>query len=207
MARRRLELFEADQLDEINKRVREAAVEIMNQLGAEGPAWSGELRDSWRAVAVGPGTTAGEKSYWPYQLRDVPRLELSAAEYRRRSKFRIENEAPYAPYALDLEPGKFFRPDEEPEPIDQGKWQRFPGVGRPSDPHLRPEVGGDDDTNDKESSITAEEFWYEKFVTGNDLVTALRKGFTRDVRTKGRINPNNVTLTEFKRGGSRPSSS
>jgi len=45
----------ADALEALNRATRQAAVEIMNDLGKLGPAYSGEFRDSWIAVPVVKG--------------------------------------------------------------------------------------------------------------------------------------------------------
>jgi len=84
---------------------RHAAVEIMNSLAEQGPAYSGQFSSAWYAVEPGqtPGgpRSAGNNIY-KYDLRNVPKTKFRTGTY-----YEIVNGADYAPQALDLEEGRF----------------------------------------------------------------------------------------------------
>jgi len=156
-----------DALAAINTAARQAAVEIMNDLGKQGPAYSGEFRDSWIAVPAGKGASGGTGGEYPYQISDVPELSLSRREVARATKFTIENTQPYAEYALDLKEGRFYPPDEFgpiKKPVAEGS--REAGLTK------RGEV-----TNGSgDAKSTAELDWYVTYVNGGGLQKALERG-------------------------------
>ena len=94
-------------LEKVNETARHAAVEIMNDLAEKGPEWTGDFKNSWMAIPAGKGASGSAGGEYPYTLDDVPILSNTLAEMRRVTKFRLENRQPYAPYALDLEEGRF----------------------------------------------------------------------------------------------------
>jgi hypothetical protein len=156
-----------DALNAINQATRLAAVEIMNDLGKLGPAYSGEFRDSWVAVPVGTGASGRVGGEYPYQISDVPELSLSRREVARATKFSIENTQPYAEYALDLKEGRFYPPDEfEPlkRPVKEGS--RAGGLTK----------RGDVRSGDGEAKSTAQLDWYADYVNGGGLSKALERG-------------------------------
>ena len=156
-----------DMLKAINGACRQAAVEIMNDLGRLGPAYSGEFRDSWVAVPVGTGARGSINGEYPYQLSDVPELSLTRREVARAVKFSIENTQPYAEYALDLIEGRFYPPDKFgpiKEPVQTGS--------RPSGLSKR----GDVTAGTGDAKSTAELDWYVTYVQGGGLQKGLEKG-------------------------------
>ena len=156
-----------DALRAINEATRHTAVEIMNDLGRLGPAYTGNFRDSWIAIPVGTGASGRAGGEYPYQLSDVPELSLSRREVARVTKFTIENTQPYAEYALDLVEGKFFPPDEFgpiKTPVQEGK--------RPSGLTKRGQVN----TGIGKAKSTAELDWYVSYLKGGGLQKALEKG-------------------------------
>ena len=176
---------------------REAAAEIMTGLGDEGPAWSGDLRDSWTAVpiggarqtraGVGEGDTSKAVKGWPYSANDVPSVSIEPGQRTGGSVYRIENTAPHAPYALDLEPGKFFRPSDDPIPEKVDGWVQE-DVARPEQSHLR---GDQDPSRYGEWSVTADDNWYENFASGQGVQEALAQGVTRGLRAANRFASSN----------------
>ena len=158
-----------DALEAINEATRHVAVEIMNDLGELGPAYSGEFRDSWVAVPVGQGASGRAGGEYPYQLSDVPKLSLSRREVARAKKFVIENTQPYAEYALDLKEGKFYPPDEFgpiKDPGPEGTGSRAPGLTR----------RGEVTPGEGEAKSTAKLDWYTDYAGGGRMQKALERG-------------------------------
>jgi len=155
----------------VNESARHCALEIMNDLGKQGPAYTGIFRDSWVAVAKGGGSGGGGGEY-PYMLSDVPELSMRKKEIVRKTKFVIENTQPYAEYALDLKVGK-FRPDFDANgnpfpplktPVEEGKR----GGGLTFRGQIR--------SGDGEAKSTAELDWYTNYVQSGAIERALFKG-------------------------------
>ena len=156
-----------DALQAINEACRFSALEIMNDLGKLGPAYSGEFRDSWIAIPVGTGASGAAGGDYPYQLSDIPQLSEKRREVARATKFIIENTQPYAEYALDLREGVFFPPDEFgplKTPVKEGS--RSPGTTKRGD--IADGLG--------EAKSTAELDWYTTYVQGGAMQKALEKG-------------------------------
>jgi len=156
-----------DALRAINEATRQTAVEIMNDLGRLGPAYTGNFRDSWIAVPTGTGAGGRAGGEYPYQLSDVPELSLSRREVARVAKFTIENTQPYAAYALDLQEGRFYPPDEFgpiKKPVNEGN--RSGGLTKRGD--VNPGIG--------EAKSTAELDWYVNYIDGGGLQKALAAG-------------------------------
>ena len=157
----------SDALQAINTACRQTAVEIMNDLGRLGPAYTGEFRDSWIAIPFGTGATGNVGGEYPYQLSDVPELSLRRREVARVVKFTIENTQPYAEYALDLVEGRFYPPDEFgpiKTPVKEGR--RNPGLTK------RGEVTSDEG----KAKSTAELDWYTTYSRGGGMQKALERG-------------------------------
>ena len=166
-ARNDIRKLAPDALNAINQACRQAAVEIMNDLGGLGPAYTGNFRDSWIAVPVGQGASGTAGGDYPYQISDVPNLSLTRREVARVTKFTIENTQPYAAYALDLEEGRFYPPDEFgpiKEPVKTGS--RSSGLTK----------RGDVNSGIGEAKSTAELDWYVNYIKGGGLQKALATG-------------------------------
>jgi hypothetical protein len=157
----------SDALNAINQACRQAAVEIMNDLGRLGPAYTGNFRDSWVAIPVGQGASGTAGGDYPYQISDVPNLSLTRREVGRVTKFTIENTQPYAEYALDLKEGRFYPPDEFgpiKKPVNEGS--RADGLTKRGD--VNPGIG--------DAKSTAELDWYVNYIKGSGLQKALSAG-------------------------------
>ena len=155
-----------DALNAINQATRQAALEILNDLGDRSPAYTGEFRDSWVAVPVGTGAGGTAGGEYPYAISDVPELSSSRREVARVKKFTIENTQPYAEYALDLKEGRFYPPDEFgpiKTPVKEGG--RAPGLTK------RGDVSGEG-----KAKSTAELDWYVDYIEGGGMQKALEKG-------------------------------
>ena len=134
----------------LNDGVRNAAVRVMNDLGKKGPVWSGEFRDSWIAVSKQKGQV---------------------------KKIEITNTSKWAKYALDLEPGRFFIPKNQPNPkgkvVESGKrdittttfrGQISSGVGK--------------------ARITAPLDWYSRYLRGGEFRQSLGRGLKMGFKGK-----------------------
>ena len=67
----RLGLLTDELMAKINDGARNAAVQVMNDLGKKGPVWSGEFRDSWIAVSKQKGGSTASSCSYPYNLSNV----------------------------------------------------------------------------------------------------------------------------------------
>ena len=156
-----------DALNAINQACRHAAVEIMNDLGRLGPAYTDNFRDSWIAIPVGQGASGSAGGDYPYQISDIPVLSATRREVGRVTKFTIENTQPYAEYALDLKEGNFYPPDEfgpiKP-PVKEGS--RAGGLTK----------RGAITSGDGEAKSTAELDWYVNYISGGGMQKSLEVG-------------------------------
>jgi hypothetical protein len=94
-----------DMKELVTNSARTAAVEIMNSLAEQGPAYSGQFSSAWYAVEPGQspgGPRSAGNSIYKYDLRNVPRTKFRSGTY-----YEIVNGADYAPEALDLKEGRF----------------------------------------------------------------------------------------------------
>ena len=169
-------------MKKINNGARNAAVQVMNDLGKEGPVWSGEFRDSWIAVSKQKGGSAASSGSYPYDLSNVPQLSLEQKEQVR--KIEITNTSKWAEYALDLKKGK-FTPKNFPRPKDgrplHPKGDVFAtGKRNPDSPTFRGEISG----GDGGARITAPLDWYSTYLKGGKFKKALRKGLQMGFKGK-----------------------
>lgn len=165
MARRRRRPKEIVR-EQLSKAVRQAAVEIMNDLAEAGPHWSGNFRNSWVADSPGYGGSLGNtQAKYPYKLSDV-------AKYKGKSNvsnLRITNTSIYALYAMDLKEGVFW-PKGEPKGSIYAQ-----GVRQPKDaPAIRGNVGG----NEGFARSTAPKDWFLTYIDGGGLRRSIRNGIT-----------------------------
>ena len=156
----------------INESARHCALEIINDLAKEGPAYTGIFRDSWVATPKSPLAKGGGAGEFPYIISDIPELSSRKQEVLRKTKFVIENTQPYAVYALDLKVGK-FRPDVDANgnpfpplksPVQEGR--RGPGET----------FRGQISSGDGQAKSTAELDWYTTYVLSGGINRALAKG-------------------------------
>ena len=158
----------------INKGAREAAVQVMNDLGKKGPVWSGEFRDSWIAVSKQQGGSAASSGSYPYNLSNVPQLSLQQKEQVK--KIEITNTSKWAKYALDLQKGRFFPPKDKPNPKGDVEAR---GKRDVSTTTLRGQISGSGGAR-----ITAPLDWYSTYLKGGEFKKSLRKGLQMGFKGK-----------------------
>ena len=145
--------------------LRQAAVQIMNELADAGPGYSGEFSSAWYAVPPGgsPGSNRSTDRIYTYDLRNVPKSRFK--NLKEGTYYEIVNGMDYAPQALDLEPGEFVQPKDEPikKPVNRGE--------RTGD--FRYEVVG----NELEGAVsTAIANWYNTYSSGGALSKSFEQG-------------------------------
>lgn len=168
------EQMKKDALRATARGIQEFAVQSMNTLAQQGPAWSGEFSASWGFAPEGvtpntPGTTG---RIYKYTKNDVPIREVERYINDGVTRFSIVNTSPHANIAIDAERAVFKNDGKIPL-----KEQEF-GEGR-EQPSLRYEIGatvGPD--SDSSASRTAEEDWYLTYLLGGGLQKDLGNGFS-----------------------------
>ena len=168
--------------------LRNAAKEVINDLAAISPDWSGEFRESWFVeTADGKrGVRAGGEN-GKYTLANIPQIKVQGRDARGRftsslpvSKGKIElfinNASPYARVAMDLEPYEY--PNlAEGETLPSPKGSIVSRGYRPKG-GMRGEVyepGFGDDANPPNRS-TAPLDWYTTYMEGGAFTAAFNKG-------------------------------
>ena len=164
---------------ELNKKlargIQEWAVQTMNSLAEQGPAWTGEFSASWGFAPEGrtpqtPGTTG---KIYKYTRNDVPVRDVERFVRDGVARFSIVNTSPHAAIATDEEKAVFKNDGKTPL-----KEQEF-GSGR-DQPSLRYDIGelvGPE--SDSSASRTADPDWYSTYLLGGGLQKDLNTGFTR----------------------------
>lgn len=158
---------------QLNRAVRNGALEVMNELAEKGPRYTGEFINSWQAVPIGNNSKAARPGGYPYTLANIPMLSESIKEVRRVEVFAILNTAEYVEIALDLEPSdEFIHPGRPEGGIEFGVfsgqrygWYRGMVQG-----------GGDEEDDDSRNISTAEEDWFMTYIN-NDLDDVFRRSF------------------------------
>jgi len=178
----RLGLLTDELMKKINDGARNAAVQVMNDLGKKGPVWSGEFRDSWIAVSKQKGGSTASSGSYPYNLSNVPQLSLEQKEQVKR--IEITNTSEWALYALDLKKGK-FTPKNFPRPKDGRPLHPkgdvvATGKRDPDSLTFRGEISG----GDGGARITAPLDWYSTYLKGGEFKKALRKGLQMGFKGK-----------------------
>jgi hypothetical protein len=167
MAKRDLKFFVKDLEKATVEGARTACVEILNDLVAAGPAYSGEFSSSWYVVTPdsGPGKARSSTGLYKYDLRNVPKTK-----FNKIGQYTILNTAPHADVAMDLVP--YARPTEDfGERVVTTKSLKF---GKRSESGTRGQVSGDGP-----NSSSAPLDWWSTFGTGGALSSAVSKGFSK----------------------------
>lgn len=138
-----------------NKQARIAASRVVAAVTEISPNYSGAFRRRWEAQPIGPSVEPSQEGGF------VPALQ-GAAE---RRGYSIRNNSPYAPEAMDLEPGVWIRPATPPKGpiIDQG--ERYGA--------FRGEVDGSAPGN---AISTAERDWYVNYAQGGQFAKDVKVG-------------------------------
>jgi hypothetical protein len=155
--------------------LRNAAKEVINDLAAISPDWSGEFKESWFVeTADGKrGKEGGEGG--KYSLFNIPQLKVQGRNAKGQftaarpiSTGKIElfigNSSPYAQEAMDLIPGNFVYPGFEPkgQVVARGKRQD--------------NIRGKIEQGRGNNRSTAPLDWYTTYMEGGAFTAAFNKG-------------------------------
>jgi hypothetical protein len=148
---------------------------IVDALQQSGPQWSGEFSNSWK-IETRTQVSRGKGQ------KTLP-IVLKAPKPRGRDVLRgntwfvrIENTAPYAAVAMDLEEGKFSRKWYPKGPVARGsKWDQT-GKGRRIGPTIPPMKRGVTNYGEGGSaSRTAPLDWFSTFKKGGKINEIMKK--------------------------------
>ena len=155
--------------------LRNAAKEVINDLAAISPDWSGEFKESWFVeTADGKrGKEGGEGG--KYSLFNIPQLKVQGRNAKGQftaakpiSAGKIElfigNSSPYAQEAMDLIPGSFRYPGFEPKGQVVAKGKR------------QDNIRGKIDQGRGNNRSTASLDWYTTYMEGGAFTAAFNKG-------------------------------
>ena len=155
--------------------LRNAAKEVINDLAAISPDWSGEFKESWFVeTADGKrGKEGGEGG--KYSLFNIPQLKVQGRNARGQftaakpiSAGKIElfigNSSPYAQEAMDLVPGNFVYPGFEPKGQVVAKGKR------------QDNIRGKIEQGRGNNRSTAPLDWYTTYMEGGAFTAAFNKG-------------------------------
>lgn len=180
-----IEKMAEDVRDAAINALRNAAKEVVNDLAAIGPAWSGEFRQDWYVeTADGKRGVQGRGEDGKYNLFNIPQLKVQGRNAKGQftaakpiSAGKVElfigNSSPYAQEAMDLIPGKFIRQEEGPikEPVAVGRRVgKFRGDVKEMSTEEILERG-------KRPAIsTAQKDWFTNYMEGGAFKDAFKKG-------------------------------
>ena len=171
-----------DMIQEANDAARNAALEVINALAKAGPYWDGHFRNEWVAIPLGKGSSGGGGGSYPYQLNNIPELAVNKNEAGRVAKYEIVNQSEYAPYAMDLQKGRFSR-NVTPNFPRPGKGRNPKGNAKPGTrDHEVPTLRGDITLGAGGSQITAPLNWYVNFIQDGRANNSLKTGANRGLK-------------------------
>lgn len=157
---------------DLNLKTRRAAAAVMNGLAEKGPRYSGKFINEWKAISL-TGTGTSEGAGYPYKTADIPQLKITASSLNKVTVFSIFNTSEYAAEAMDLVPGKWRKPEGDPEPLGGIEFDILRGA-RGDNPSFRWDITPADDGS---GVSTAEQDWYENYVRGGGLSADVKKSF------------------------------
>lgn len=170
----------ADLMPDLKSIVTRAAqytsLEIINALAKKGPAYSGKFSSAWYALP--PGQTPGSPrqggnsrgSLYTYNIGEVP-LRPYAETF---VYYNISNSTSYAPVALDLEEGRFFKPPFDPV--------KPPGTEGVTTGQRTGDYRYDVEDGTGTSISTAPQDWYDTYAGGGEMQQSIAKGVTMAFR-------------------------
>jgi len=145
-----------------------AAVKVVNDLQDLGPVWTGRFANSWQIQT--PSQVFRPASFMQEgPPRQIPFPTTTGREslkglkfFGDRVVFSISNQSPHKKYAMDQIEGRFFRPENNPLPINatSGKWVE--GMGGRGGMMKR----GDINKGSGRASSTAELDWFSTYASG-----------------------------------------
>jgi hypothetical protein len=153
--------------------LRNAAKEVLNDLGQASPNWSGSFRNRWHVqTADGKQAARVGGQDGKYNLFNIPQLNTQGRNARgqftstpptSRATLFIGNSSSYATQAMDLELGDFIYPGFEPAGKEQPRGARQNGIR------------GDLRAPGKNRS-TAPLDWYSTYMNGGQFRAAFNRG-------------------------------
>ena len=180
--RRDARFMPEDMIKEANDAARDAALEVINALAKAGPYWDGDFRNEWVAIPLGSGASGGGGGSYPYQLNDIPELAVNKNEAGRVAKYEIVNESDYAPYAMDLQEGRFFRNVTPNFPRSDASRSPKGNSQSGQRDHEVPTLRGDIALGAGSSQITAPLNWYVNFIQDGRANNSLKTGANRGLK-------------------------
>lgn len=157
--------------------IREAAEEIVRELQESGPVWSGEFANSW-VIETSTGNKAGGSGAKTTPQPVVGPL-LSGKELftKPEVKYTIYNVASYAGKAIDEEPGRFFRPKDFPEPLQEQLNPKLIRYGA-----RKENIRGNLDLSGAGNTRTAPLDWYDTYLKGKKIDRTIKISMDRAFR-------------------------
>jgi hypothetical protein len=172
-----------DLMKQINRQlargIQGAAIETMNGLAKEGPAWSGEFSASWRFVPEGqsgggPGPSGG---VYEYSKKDIRITTVERYINSGVKKFRFINTSEHANVAIDGEVSTFKQVGEPVKPNKFIGWRPTNDNGDQT-LHLRGDLDGAGFGDGNPGTATAPLDWYINYTQGGGLTIDLRRGLS-----------------------------
>ena len=148
---------------------------IVDALQERGPQWSGRFSNSWVIRTPSRSTRPSQKRVKPEKVK-APQVTGREVVFKNSWLVSIENVAPYAAIAMDLEEGKFSRGWYLKGPVANDiKWDRT-GGGRRLGPSVPPMKRGVVNYGEGGmASRTADLDWFSTFRRGGKIGQIIKK--------------------------------
>ena len=145
---------------------------VVRALQEKGPQWSGEFGNSWTITTKRMSTLPSRRRGGSPKSDPVRAPLVTGREILSQNSWliRIENVAPYAAIAMDLEEGKFNRDWYPSGPINTAKWKK--GGGSRSGVMRRGVVNS---FGKGTASRTAPLDWFSTFKSGGKVDQIIKK--------------------------------
>jgi len=150
---------------------------VVRALQTAGPQWSGEFGNSWTITTKRMSARPSKRKGGSPVSDPVEAPRVTGAEVVSKNSWliRIENVAPYAAVAMDLEEGKFSRDWYPSGPVNKKKWDTT-GGGRRIGPSVPPTKRGVVNYGEGGmASRTAPLDWFSTFKNGGKVDKIIRK--------------------------------
>lgn len=159
--------------DQVVLALRKAAVEVMNNLAEQGPAYNGDFSSAWYAVPSGqePKGPRSSGTVYRYDLRNVPKTKFETI--KQGKGYEVVNGSDYAPQALDLEEGRFISQIDENGDLIQPV--KSPVVEGTRFGAKRGQVSSGTES-EVPSISTAPQDWYTTYAAGGGLKISFERG-------------------------------
>ena len=157
--------------------IREAAEQTVKELQEAGPVWSGEFANSWVIETSGGVKTGGSGATGNPQPVIGPFLSGAELFNKPEVKYTIYNVARHAGVAIDYEQGKFFRPKDFPEPLQESL---NPGMIKYGERSAN--IRGNLDESGEGNTSTAPLDWYDNYLKGGGIDRTIKVAMDRAFR-------------------------